>query len=107
MARPRPPAPVATSSAWPSCPSTTSVPPTLDVALGAGERQSLAERPTRNLTAYDAYLKGEELSKNVSEGDPPTLRRALVYYDQAIAIDSTFAVAWAERSRVYSLLYAN
>jgi len=49
----------------------------LHVALGAGEKQSLAERPTRNLAAYDAYLKGEELSKSVSEGDPPSLRRAL------------------------------
>jgi len=79
----------------------------LDVALGAGEKQSLAERPTKNLGAYDAYLKGEELSKSVSEGDPPSLRRALVYYDQAIALDSTFAGAWAQRARANSTLYAN
>ncbi|HET9041205.1 MAG TPA: tetratricopeptide repeat protein, partial [Gemmatimonadales bacterium] len=79
----------------------------LDVALGAGEKQALAERPTANLGAYDAYLKGEEVSKSMSEADPGTLRRAVVYYEQAIALDSTFASAWAERARAYSGLYAN
>ena len=72
-----------------------------------GQQQALAERPTRNLPAYDAYLKGEEISRSLSVNDPPTLRRALVYYDQAIALDSSFAPAWAERARVYSLLYVN
>jgi len=79
----------------------------LDVALGAGEQQALAERPTRNLAAYDAYLKGEEVSRSLNVGDPPTLRRAMLYYEQAIALDSTFAAAWAERARAYSVLYAN
>ena len=32
----------------------------LGVALGAGERERLAEQPTENLAAYDAFLKGEE-----------------------------------------------
>ncbi len=32
----------------------------LNVALGAGEKQALAQKPTQNLAAYDAYLKGEE-----------------------------------------------
>ena len=79
----------------------------LDVALGAGEKQALAERPTRNLTAYDAYLKGEELSQSLAANDPATIRRALVYYEQAIAIDSTFALAWARRALAHDLLYAN
>jgi serine/threonine-protein kinase len=79
----------------------------LDVALGAGEKQALAERPTVDVAAYDAYLKGEETSKSISVGDPPSLRSALIYYDQAIALDSGFAAAWAERSRAYSFLYVN
>ena len=32
----------------------------LGVALGAGERERLRERPTQNLAAYDAFLRGEE-----------------------------------------------
>ena len=79
----------------------------LDVALGAGEKEALAERPTRNLTAYDAYLKGEEFSQSLAANDPATIRRSLAYYEQAIAIDSTFALAWARRGLAYDLLYAN
>ena len=38
----------------------------LDVALGSGAKETLAERPTANLAAYDAYLKGEEISRHVA-----------------------------------------
>ena len=31
----------------------------LNVALGAGQKQTLTARPTENLAAYDAFLKGE------------------------------------------------
>ncbi len=79
----------------------------LDVALGAGQKQALAERPTRNLPAYDAYLKGEEISGGGAVLDPIALRRALVYYDQAIGLDSAFAAAWAKRSLAFSSLYRN
>ncbi len=79
----------------------------LDVALGAGAKQALGERPTQNLAAYDAYLKGEEVSRSLNVADPPTLRRAMVYYEQAVALDSNFTAAWAARARAYSVLYAN
>jgi TolB-like protein len=79
----------------------------LDVALGAGTKAALVERPTANLAAYDAYLKGEEVSRGLNVAEPVTLRRALTYYEQAIAIDSTFAAAWAARARAYSVLYSN
>jgi serine/threonine protein kinase/tetratricopeptide (TPR) repeat protein len=77
----------------------------LDVALGAGQRDQLAEKPTQNLTAYDAYLKGEEVSNAMGTTDPLTLRRALGHYERAAALDSGFALAWARRSQVHSLLY--
>ena len=79
----------------------------LDVALGSGAKETLAERPTANLAAYDAYLKGEEISRHVSITEPATVRRALVYYEQATALDSTFVAAWAQRSRAASVLYGN
>jgi eukaryotic-like serine/threonine-protein kinase len=77
----------------------------LDVALGTGERQTLAERPTTNLAAYDAYLKGEETSRGLSTADQVTLRRAITYYAQAVALDSAFPQAWVQLSRANSLLY--
>jgi TolB-like protein/Flp pilus assembly protein TadD len=79
----------------------------LDVALGAGAKEALGERPTQNLAAYDAFLKGEEVSRSLNVADPPTLRRAMVYYEQAVALDSNFTAAWAARARAYSVLYAN
>ena len=42
----------------------------LDVALGEGERRTLAAPPTANLAAYDAFLRGEELSNAVSLYEP-------------------------------------
>ena len=78
----------------------------LDVALGANERRELGERPTSNLAAYDAYLKAEE-SDAIAGGDPIDLRRAIQYYEQAIALDSTFAVAYARLAQAQALLYAN
>jgi eukaryotic-like serine/threonine-protein kinase len=77
----------------------------LGVALGTGERQALAERPTANIAAYDAYLKGEETSGGLSSADPVALHRTATYYAQAVALDSTFALAWAQLSRANSVLY--
>jgi TolB-like protein/Flp pilus assembly protein TadD len=74
----------------------------LDVALGATERRTLAARPTASLDAYDAFLKGEEISSRLSTIDPVALRRAAGYYEQAVALDSTFALAWAQLSRARS-----
>jgi serine/threonine protein kinase/tetratricopeptide (TPR) repeat protein len=80
----------------------------LGVALGAGERARLGERPTANLAAYDAYLKGEEVSGDIaSNPDPVTLRRALPYYEQAVTLDSGFVEAWARLSLAHSLIYLN
>ena len=78
----------------------------LGVALGAGEEKRLAEKPTQNLAAYDAFLRGEEASKRGLE-DPPSLRRVLSFYDQAVTLDPGFAQAWAQVSATNSLLYGN
>jgi eukaryotic-like serine/threonine-protein kinase len=77
----------------------------LGVALGTGERQALAERPTANLAAYDAYLKGEEISGALATADRVALRRAATYYEQAATLDPAFALAWVQLSRAKSLLY--
>ena len=79
----------------------------LDVALGTPQRQALAEQPTANARAYDAYLKGEAASKHLGTGEPLELREAIGYYEQAVALDSGFAQAWAALSRASSLLYFN
>jgi TolB-like protein/Flp pilus assembly protein TadD len=79
----------------------------LNVALGDSARRELAAQPTANLAAYDAYLKGEAASLGMSVSDPPSLRRASGYYEQAVALDSTFMVAWAQLARGRAALYRN
>ena len=85
----------------------TKVAQALGVALGAGEEKRLSEKPTRNLAAYDAFLKGEEASRGMSVSDPPSLRKSLAFYEQAVALDPNFALAWAHGSVATSLLYSN
>ena len=79
----------------------------LDVALGAGQQQVLAERPTENLQAYDAYLRGEAAWGGNSAAGIEANLAAIRSYSQAVALDSTFALAWAQLARVNSVAYYN
>jgi eukaryotic-like serine/threonine-protein kinase len=79
----------------------------LGVALGAGEERQLAERPTKNLPAYDTFLKGEQAAGAMTKNDPPSMRKALGFYEQAVALDPGFAQAWARIAQANSLLYFN
>ncbi|HEY6928839.1 MAG TPA: protein kinase [Thermoanaerobaculia bacterium] len=79
----------------------------LGVALAAGEEKKLSAKPTENLAAYDAYLKGEEASKAASANDPPSLRKSLGFYEQAVALDPNFVQAWARLSAASAFLYSN
>jgi TolB-like protein/Flp pilus assembly protein TadD len=71
----------------------------LDVALAGGARESLAERPTKDVAAYDAFLRGEEVSQSLAIRDPVQLRRAMSYYQHAVGLDPTFIQAWVQLSR--------
>ncbi len=77
----------------------------LGVALGAGEEKRLGEKPTQSLPAYEAFLRGEDVSKALGVADPPTLRKAIDHYEQAVALDPAFAQAWARLARCSVLLY--
>ncbi len=79
----------------------------LKVTLGSREQRRLADQPTRNVAAYDAYLHGERISWSDISQDTPSLRRAVAAYEQAVALDPSFALAWAHLAYVRSLLYYN
>jgi len=85
----------------------TKVASALDVAMGDSARHQLAVKPTANLAAYDAFLKGEAILEAVGMGNPPSLRQAIGLYEQAVALDSTFVSAWAQLARVRAALYFN
>ena len=75
----------------------------LGVALGADDQKHLEERPTKNPAAWDLYLKG----RAVTARDPASLRVQSGYYDQAAALDTTFAVAYARLATSLATLYSN
>ncbi|HSF03029.1 MAG TPA: tetratricopeptide repeat protein, partial [Solirubrobacterales bacterium] len=79
----------------------------LDVALDDEERQALAAEPTANLIAYDAYLKGEDAWQGGAANDPASLQRAIDFYEQAVALDSSFRPAWAQLARAHARYYFN
>ena len=83
----------------------TKVTDALDLALADSVRAELVARPTANLEAYDAFLKGE--AARAGSADIPSLQRAWPHYRRAVELDSTFVPAWAELSRVASALYGN
>jgi serine/threonine-protein kinase len=76
----------------------------LNLALADSAQRTLAVRPTADLAAYDAYLKGVEF---YAQGpNPLTARQALSQFEQAVALDTAFAAAWARLSQAASLLNA-
>jgi eukaryotic-like serine/threonine-protein kinase len=77
----------------------------LDVAIGSSQQRTLEDRPTGNLAAYDAYLKGQAMrARGVN---PVTLRQATQFYEQAVALDSSFVDAWVGLSTASAALYGN
>jgi serine/threonine protein kinase/tetratricopeptide (TPR) repeat protein len=79
----------------------------LNVALGDSAKQELAAKPTQNLPSYDAFLRGEAASQGMSVFDPPSLRQAIVAYEQAVALDSTFVEAWARLASAQAVLFSS
>jgi serine/threonine-protein kinase len=77
----------------------------LNLALGSEQKKTLAEKPTGNLAAYDAFLKGEAASAGMSTQDPPSLTRAIRFYREATALDSSFVPAWSQLARAYAVMY--
>jgi eukaryotic-like serine/threonine-protein kinase len=82
----------------------TKVAQALGGTLGEGGENRLSAKPTQSLAAYDAFLKGEESRQTFF--DQAGKRKALGYYEQAVALDPGFARAWARVAETSLFLYA-
>jgi serine/threonine-protein kinase len=71
----------------------------LHVALDTSQRAGLSARPTESLPAYEEYLRGNEATHHFTIIDGPFLLEAVAHYEKAVALDSTFALAWAGLAR--------
>jgi len=82
----------------------TKVAAALNLALSQGEQQQLVAKPTNNLPAYDAYLHGNEVAAGLFATTTSDLRKAISFYERAVALDSTFGLAWAQLGRALAYL---
>ena len=74
----------------------------IGVAVDSGEGRALDSRPTENLEAYQAYLRGLE---NSSSFELKKLELAERYFSRAVTLDPNFAVAHAALSENHSLMF--
>src|SRR5438093_6497072 len=76
----------------------------LQVHLVSGDSLTLLRRPTRDVEAYELYLKGRYF---YNEGGFGPVQQALAYFQQALAHDSNYALAYAGIADAYQRLTAS
>jgi TolB-like protein/Tfp pilus assembly protein PilF len=74
---------------------------TLQAKLTGAEKSSIAKAPTANPEAYELYLKGRFFWNKRTGTD---LRKAIDYFNQAIAKDPNYALAYVGLADSYLLL---
>src|SRR6266852_4872419 len=76
----------------------------LRVTLSPEELEALAVKPTENLQAYDLYLRGKRYARRQTRQD---LEFALQMFENAVAIDPSFALAYAACANACAMFYCN
>jgi serine/threonine-protein kinase len=66
-----------------------------------GETATTVPRPTENLAAYDLYLKGRHFWNQRS---PAVVGTAIRFFEEAIGLDSRYALAYTGLADCYSIL---
>jgi TolB-like protein/Flp pilus assembly protein TadD len=75
----------------------------LDVTLLEPERRVLEARPTDNMEAYQAYLRGLEYNRQFDIAEEGK-RLEVQMFERAVELDPDFALAYAALSRAHSAL---
>src|SRR6266496_3777962 len=73
----------------------------LQATLTGSEKTAIAKRPTANSEAYELYLKGRFFWNKRTGND---LKKSIDYFNQAIAKDAGYALAYAGLADAYALL---
>ncbi|MGC2619863.1 MAG: protein kinase [Acidobacteriaceae bacterium] len=76
----------------------------LRVTLSPEELEALATKPTENLQAYDLYLRGKRYARRQTRQD---LEFALQMFENGVAIDPAFALAYAACANACAMFYCN
>ena len=76
----------------------------LRVTLSPQELEALAIKPTENLQAYDLYLRGKRYARRQTRQD---LEFALQMFENAVAMDPSFALAYAACANACAMFFCN
>jgi TolB-like protein/tetratricopeptide (TPR) repeat protein len=80
----------------------------MQVALGSADRARVEAIPVAaDPAGYDLYLRGRAAIDGGAGGSPAALRKALGYFEQAVARDSSVAEWWAGLASSAASLYFN
>jgi len=83
----------------------TTIADQLNIKLSGAEQKAVAEKPTENTAAHDAYIRGRAM---VAEGLTSENAAAIgAEFEQAVKLDPKFALAWAQLASVRSYAYFN
>ena len=74
---------------------------TLQAKLTGSEKHAIAARPTENTEAHQLYLKGRFFWNKRTGND---LKKSIDYFNQAIAADPKYALAYAGVAEAYAVL---
>ncbi|MEO5718959.1 MAG: tetratricopeptide repeat protein [Chthoniobacterales bacterium] len=82
----------------------TRIADSLQATLSGAERKAVAEKPTENLAAYDAYLRGIDLDARPGQTEE-NARKSVDAFAEAVRLDPHFAQAWAALAEGHANLY--
>ena len=77
----------------------------LKAKLSGAEEKAISDKPTQNVAAYDAYLRGLALEHDRYSTSASS--EAAAVYAHAVELDPNFALAWARLAPIRSFLYFN
>jgi TolB-like protein len=76
----------------------TAIAQKLQAKLTGREQAAVASKPTANLAAYDAYLRGLDFSSRAGQ-TAADQKQAAELFEEAVRLDPNFAQAWAALAR--------
>jgi serine/threonine protein kinase/Flp pilus assembly protein TadD len=74
----------------------------LKVSLSKSEKESLTQKSTVDLRAYDFYMRGRDLLTTAGKGNNES---AIKMFEHAIAIDPKYSLAYVALAEAYSFQY--
>jgi TolB-like protein/Tfp pilus assembly protein PilF/tRNA A-37 threonylcarbamoyl transferase component Bud32 len=77
----------------------------LQAKLSPAEKAALEQAPTKNLVAYDRYVRANKLGRRQTGSVPREAPEVIRLLEQAVAYDPTFMLAYCELAKAHDYAY--